>query len=232
MEAKDMKKSIESNVRGIESRVRAAALRAGRDPAEVTVLAAVKNRSAEEIRAAASAGVRVVGENRVQELLDRMREVGDEVEWHFIGHLQRNKARQVAGKVGLIHSLDSVGLAVELDRRAALAGERQPVLVQVNVASEESKSGFDASEVGGALRGILELKSLEVMGFSTIAPLVRDPEEVRWVFRGLRELAEESERLSSGGRWTLSMGMTNDFEVAVEEGATIVRIGTAIFDRG
>lgn len=230
--AKNMKKSIADNVRELNARIEAAAQRAGREPGAVTLLAAVKNRDAREILEAAEAGIRVVGENRAQELLDRMGEVGDKVEWHFIGHLQRNKARYIVDRVSLLHSLDSVALAVELDRRAGLSRVRLPVLLQVNMAAEESKSGFGAREVNVALSEIAKLTNLRVRGLSTIAPLVGDPEQVRWVFRGLRELSDllEGEPGFDGG--VLSMGMTGDFEVAVEEGANIVRIGTAIFESG
>ena len=223
-----MGKSILENVSELRSRIGMAAEKAGRDPGAVTLLGATKNRGAGEILEAAGAGVRVVGENRVQELLDKVREVGDAVDWHFIGHLQRNKAKYLVEVVSLVHSVDSVALATELDRRAGISGVKLRVLLQVNVAAEQSKSGFEPGEVADVFAGTAGLENLEVCGLSTIAPMVRDPEQVRWVFRSLRELAV-------GFRFkapcVLSMGMTNDFEVAVEEGATIVRLGSAIFDR-
>lgn len=227
-----MKKSISGNVRELNARLEAAALRSGRDAGSVTLLAATKNRGSEEILEAAAAGIRVVGENRVQELLDKIHIVGDRVEWHFIGHLQRNKAKYLVEKVGLVHSVDSVDLALELDRRAGFSGVKLPVLLQVNVAAEGSKSGFEPAGLAPVLGAMEKLEHLQVRGLSTVAPLVPDPEQVRWVFRDLRELAGRLEGEPGFSPGILSMGMTNDFEVAVEEGATIVRIGTAIFDRG
>jgi PLP dependent protein len=223
-----MEKHISENIREVLARIEAAAMRSGRDPYRVTLLAATKNRSAEEVDEAAGAGIRVAGENRVQELLAKMDSVRAPVEWHFIGHLQRNKARQVVGRVGLVHSVDSSRLAEELSRRSEEAGVVQAVLLQVNVAGEESKSGFGPEELEAALGAAQGLPGIDVRGLSTIAPLVDDPEEVRWVFKRLAGLGQEFRALGLEDA-ELSMGMTNDFEVAVEEGSTFVRIGTAIF---
>jgi len=226
-----MKKSIGSNVREVRARMAAAAARAGRDPERITLLAATKNRQPEEIIEAVLAGVRVVGENRVQELLSKQAEVGDRAEWHFIGHLQKNKVKYLVGDVRLIHSVDSVELAREIDRRAGTSGLSMQILLQVNVAGEQSKSGLAPDEVKDALGGISELGNVECRGLSTIAPLVEDPREVRGVFRRLRALAREMEGLGLLTDPVMSMGMTNDFEVAIEEGSTIIRIGSAIFER-
>lgn len=225
-----MKKYIRDNIEEVRSRIEAAAGRAGRDPGEVTILAATKNRSPQEIEEAVMAGIHVAGENRVQELLTKVSEAGGAVEWHFIGHLQRNKVRQVVGVVELIHSVDGERLAVEIDQRAGQRGIVQAVLLQVNIAEEDSKSGLEPGELQGFLRQVRGLENLSVRGLSTIAPLVDDPEEARWVFRRLAELGRELESADRDFRCeALSMGMTNDYEVAVEEGSTCVRIGTAIF---
>ena len=194
------------------------------------MLAATKNRSVEEVLGAVEAGVRFLGENRVQELLEKEPAVRGLAEMHFIGHLQRNKVRQVVGLVDLIHSLDSERLAAAIDDRAGALGLRQRVLVQVNVAGEESKSGIGPPEAQGFIARLGELENVEPVGLATIAPLADDPEEIRWVFSRLRELAESLQGSIPGFESPeLSMGMTGDFEVAVEEGSTIVRVGTAIF---
>lgn len=224
-----MESAVAENVREIRSRIEAAAARAGRDSSRVLLLAASKNRTPEEVRAAFAAGVEAAGENRVQELLAKAGELPETAEWHFIGHLQRNKVRQVVGLARLIHSVDSVRLAREIDRRAAEAGMEQRVLVQVNVAGEESKSGVPPGDALGFVEEIGRLGNVRVVGLSTIAPMAADPAGVRWVFRGLAELAGELAGAGAIDCEVLSMGMTGDFEVAVEEGSTCVRIGTGIF---
>jgi PLP dependent protein len=225
-----MEKRIRKNIEGVRALIEAAAVRAGRRPEEVTLLAATKNRTPEEVRRAVEAGITVAGENRVQEMLAKMPRVGPGVEWHFIGHLQRNKARQVVGAVALIHSVDSVRLAEEIDRRAGQAGVVQAVLLQVNLAGEESKSGFEPEGLVAVVDTLEGLGNIEVRGLSTIAPFAGDPEEVRPIFRWLAGLGRELEAARKGFECrVLSMGMTNDYEVAVEEGSTCVRIGTAIF---
>ncbi|MDD5447980.1 MAG: YggS family pyridoxal phosphate-dependent enzyme [Actinomycetota bacterium] len=229
-ESKDKAKLIKENVQDVFCRIKGAAARVGRDPSSVRLLAATKNRNAKEVKAAYEAGIRLVGENRVQEMTSKMQEVEVPLEWHFIGHLQRNKVKQVVGRVALIHSIDSLRLAEEISDRAGVLEIKQPVLVQVNVSSEESKYGIDPSDAAEFFSSLQRLDNLEVLGLSTIAPLAKDSEEVRWVFRELREL--EIDLRKSFPKFTLdelSMGMTSDFEVAVEEGSTLVRIGTAIF---
>jgi len=181
-------------------------------------------------REAYDAGLRAFGENRVQEALAKMPDMPGDIEWHLIGHLQSNKARQAAGQFALIHSIDSVHLACELDKHAAKMDRHQPVLLQVNIADEESKSGFAPAEAIDAAGEIGQLNCLQVRGFMTMGPLAANPEAVRWVFRRLRELRDRAQ-----ARWPqlhlreLSMGMTGDFEVAIEEGATLIRVGRAIF---
>jgi pyridoxal phosphate enzyme (YggS family) len=225
-----MEKRIKENIEGVRARIEAAAVRAGRRPEDVTLLAATKNRTPEEVRRAVEAGITVAGENRVQEMLAKVPQVGAGVEWHFIGHLQRNKARQVVGEVALIHSVDSVRLAEEIDRRAGQVGVVQAVLLQVSLAGEESKSGFEPEGLADVVESLVRLGNIEVRGLSTIAPFAGDPEDVRPIFRRLSELRGELDAARQGFECReLSMGMTNDYEVAVEEGSTCVRIGTAIF---
>lgn len=193
------------------------------------MLAATKNRSAEEIGEAVKAGVTVVGENRVQELVEKAGRL-DDVELHFIGHLQRNKVRRVVELVELIHSVDSTRLLDEIDRRAAETGKVQRLLLQVNVAGEESKFGVTAAGLEELASYALTLSNVKVEGLSTIAPLDEDEREARKAFAGLRELGGEMESSLPGFACAeLSMGMTGDFEIAIEEGSTIVRVGTAIF---
>lgn len=195
------------------------------------LLVATKNRSPEQVLEAIAADVKVFGENRVQELVEKMDRVEGEVDWHFIGHLQRNKVKYVVGVVSLVHSVDTFRLAKEIDGRAEQIGKKQAILLQVNVTGEESKFGISSSDVARLVDELNELRNIEIRGLSTIAPLVDDPEKARWVFRELRELGHELEHAQEHLTCSeLSMGMTGDFEVAVEEGSTIVRLGAAIFD--
>jgi PLP dependent protein len=225
-----MDEHIVENVERIMARIGAAARKAGREPGGVRLLAATKMRSVEEVFEAVRAGIDLIGENRVHELVDKAAALEGAAELHFIGHLQRNKVKQVLGLVELIHSVDSERLAEEINSRAKKLGIVQRVLVQVNVAEEESKSGIAPGRLQEFVSTLAGFKNMEVTGFSTIAPYADDPEDIRWVFARLREEAAECGRQADlGDRGELSMGMTNDFEVAVEEGSTIVRIGTAIF---
>ena len=226
-----MGKSIKSNVYDVRTRIEEVARKAGREPKDVSLLVATKNRSPEQVLEAIDAGVKVFGENRAQELLEKIDLVGGEVDWHFIGHLQRNKVNSVVGAVSLVHSVDTFRLAREINRRAGQIGKNQSILLQVNIAGEESKFGASSSDVAQLVDEMNELKNIDIRGLSTIAPLVDNPEKVRWVFRELRELGNELEHANKDLTLSeLSMGMTGDFEVAVEEGSTIVRLGTAIFD--
>ncbi|HWO72619.1 MAG TPA: YggS family pyridoxal phosphate-dependent enzyme [Dehalococcoidia bacterium] len=215
--------SVQERLQAVRARIRSACERSGRDPAAVRLVGVVKGVPAATVREAAAAGLADVGENYVQEANERRKALGEaalSLSWHFIGHLQTNKAPVAAQRFDMIHSVDSLRLAKQLDSRASA---RLPVLLEVNVAGEASKSGFSPKEVGAAVAGVSELPNLELQGLMTIAPAVSNPEEVRHVFRELRHLAE------ANGLPHLSMGMTDDFEVAIEEGATIVRIGRAIF---
>jgi PLP dependent protein len=222
--------SVFENWSRLRDRAAAAAERAGRRPQEVAILPVSKTFPASIVREGYDAGLRTFGENYVQEALAKMAELPSDIEWHMVGHLQSNKARQVIGKFTLIHSLDSVHLAGALEKQAAKAGLQQPVLLQVNIADEETKFGFDPDALIDAAGEISELDHLQPRGLMTIGPLDAKPEDVRWVFRELRELRDKVQaQLPELSLSELSMGMTGDFETAIEEGATIIRIGRAIF---
>ncbi|HEY3348091.1 MAG TPA: YggS family pyridoxal phosphate-dependent enzyme [Nitrospirota bacterium] len=212
--------------------IRAAELRAGREKGSVRLVAVSKTYPAEAAREAVAAGAAILGENRVQEALAKMAEVGlpadSSVEWHLIGTLQKNKARQAVGAFALIHSVDSVELAREIDRQAKKKGITQRVLFEVNIASEESKHGFGPDEVVGAAVEAAKLSNIAIDGLMCVPPITDDPEDSRPYFIKLRALLAEMNVQGVTGR-ELSMGMTQDYPVAVEEGATFVRVGTAIF---
>jgi hypothetical protein len=215
--------SIEANLQAVQKRIASAAERASRSPGEITLVAATKTVAPAAIRAAFGTGQKHFGENRVQEARPKMEELADlrsELIWHMVGHLQSNKAKAALTLFDIIESVDSIHLAEALSRRAE---KTVPILLEVNVGGEATKTGFSPHELTSAVERISALPHLRVLGLMTIAPLVPDPEEVRPVFRTLRRLRD------SLGLEHLSMGMTDDFEVAVEEGATIVRIGRAIF---
>ncbi|MDI6693382.1 MAG: YggS family pyridoxal phosphate-dependent enzyme [Anaerosomatales bacterium] len=222
---------IAERYRAVRRAVADAADAAGRDPDDITIVAVTKNVGVAEIRQAIAAGIRDFGENRVQEFLGKYGLFPD-VRWHFIGTLQSNKVKDVVGRAVLIHSVDSVDLLARIDRIASERGVVQPVLLQVNVSGEATKHGFAPEEVEDALKAAAEMGSVRVDGLMTIAPLAR-PEQVRWVFRGLADLFASLSALRFNGTemHELSMGMTNDFRVAIEEGATIVRVGRAIFGK-
>lgn len=202
----------------------------GRVPEDVTIVAVTKTVGVAEIRNAMSVGIRDFGENRVQEFLGKHGLFPD-ARWHFIGSLQTNKVKDVVGKAYLIHSVDSLKLLSTIDRKAAEYGVIQPVLLQVNVSGEESKHGFAPREVRDVLCEATHMENVEVRGLMTMAPFGR-PEDARPVFRELRELAESLGEIQANGVELdeLSMGMTNDYRVAIEEGATIVRVGRALFN--
>ncbi len=221
---------VRENLHRVRERVRLAAARAGRDPREIKIIAVTKQVPVPSIKEALKAGIADLGENRVQEMTAKMAELPAGVRWHMIGHLQTNKVKHVVGRVELVHSLDSLHLAREIDRRSGRLGVVTRALVQVNVAGEESKFGVSPAELPDFLVALQELERVEVCGLMTIAPYVEDPEEVRPVFRELRRLARRLDGRVPRVRLNhLSMGMTNDFEVAVEEGSDMLRLGTAIF---
>lgn len=230
---------LRERIARVRERIEAAAQRAGRSPQEITLVAVCKGHPPEAVVAAYHLGLRDFGENRVEEAEPKMARVqemlategrGTDIRWHMIGHIQSRKAKKVIGPYVLVHSVDRLKIARRLEHFAAEQDVMLPVLLEVNVSGEETKYGFLPQEVDGAVEEILHLPHLSIQGLMTMAPLVPDPEEVRWVFAALRELRDHLATRFPGVSWRhLSMGMTNDFEVAIEEGATLVRIGTAIF---
>ncbi len=231
--------NVERNLAAVRERIAEAARTAGRNPDEVSLVAVCKTFPPEQVLAAYSAGARDFGENRVEEARSKIPTVNgalsshDLPRWHLIGHLQRRKAREAAELFDIVQSVDSVRLAQALDRHAAAIGKQLAILLQVNVARDMNKFGFMAeprADLYRAVDEILELQSLRVEGLMTIGALVPEPEQARPFFRGLRELRDELAARFPAGSWhELSMGMTDDFPVAISEGATIVRIGRAIF---
>lgn len=221
--------AIAGRYREIRGRADAACLRAGRSPGEVTVLGVTKTKPAATVRAAAEAGITDIGENYVQELLGKQRELGDIVRWHYIGHLQRNKAKEIVPFVTMIHGVDSERLGAEISRQGEKLSRRVPVLLQVNTSGEASKFGIPPEEAIPLAGRLAELPGLELSGLMTIPAIFDDPEGVRPMFRMLRELRDRIREQRGLELPHLSMGMTGDFEVAIEEGATLVRIGTALF---
>ena len=201
----------------------AAAERVGRNPDEINIIAVTKAVAPERVEETYNAGLTVFGESKVQEARAKIPLVSSRAHWHMIGHLQTNKARDAVALFELIHSVDSVKLAVELNKWAKRDGKTQAILLEVNASGEGSKFGLKPEDVDAALSEVNKLSRLEVQGLMTIAPLRDDLEEVRPCFRRLRELRDRA------GLRELSMGMTHDFEIAIEEGATLLRIGTAIF---
>jgi hypothetical protein len=221
---------ISENIARLKGEVFAAAVKAGRNPADIKIIAVTKNVPEEKMLAAVGEGITDLGENRVQELLDKQRHFGPGVRWHLIGHLQTNKVKPVVGRVDLIHSLDSWRLACEIDRRSREAGVVSEVLVQVNISGEKSKYGLDPAEVQDFILSGSELEGVRVRGLMTVAPLVDDPEEVRPVFRELKKMFDFiRQSMPAVPMAYLSMGMTGDFRVAVEEGSNLLRVGTGIF---
>jgi len=223
---------IAESLEKIRGRIANACLRAGRDPSGVTLVAVAKTFSADRVKEALTAGAIDVGENYVQELQEKRQALaGENVRWHFIGHLQRNKVRLIAPWITMIHSVDNVALAREIDERAAKAGRIVDCLIEVNTTHEESKFGVRPDEALQLVSALNGLASIRLNGLMTIGPFLPDPEGSRPMFRVLRQLRDKAAELGQGNAPMrhLSMGMTGDFEVAIEEGATLVRIGTAIF---
>jgi pyridoxal phosphate enzyme (YggS family) len=224
---------IRCNCERINERITAAALRAGRSREDIKLIAVSKTIDAAIVKKVLEYGITDLGENRVQELCDKADIIDMTCNWHLIGHLQTNKVKHIIDKVAMIHSLDSLELAAEIQKRAEKAAKHMEVLVQVNIAAEDSKFGIKPEETLGFIKGLAKMGNIKVKGLMTIAPLAENPEDVRWVFAGLRKLLIDisKENIDNIDMDYLSMGMTNDFEVAIEEGSSIVRIGTAIFGK-
>ncbi len=222
---------IAENVSEIRQKLAAACIRVGRNPSEVTLVAVSKTFPAEKIQEASLGGAIDIGENYVQELLRKRKILGDDIRWHFIGHLQSNKVKYVAEWIHLIHSVDNDRLAEEIDKRAAQFGRMIDILIEVNTTGEFSKYGVLPEKTVRFIEKLASLQHIRIAGLMTIGPFLADPESSRPMFRTLRELRDEGRLLGqkNAAMHHLSMGMTGDFEVAVEEGATLVRIGTAIF---
>lgn len=222
---------ISLNINRIRDEIRAAQNRGTFAEKDVMLLAVTKNVDVDRINEAIESGISAIGENRVQEIQNKYDRIPCHILWHLIGHLQTNKVKYIIDKVSLIHSLDTASLAGEINKRAEQAGRVMPVLVQVNVADEDTKFGLARSEAIDFIKEILMLPYIKVSGLMTIGPLVDKAEEVRPVFRQLRQLRDKIREMNLPGVSMdyLSMGMTNDYQVAVEEGSNIVRIGSAIF---
>ena len=222
---------VVENLAEVEKHICEACARAGRSRDEVTLIAVSKTKPVSMIEELLPGGTRDFGENKVQELVDKYEVLPKDIHWHLIGHLQRNKVKYVVDKACLIHSVDSMRLAETISEEGVKKGVTVPVLIEVNVAGEESKFGVTLEETEGLVREIAKLPSIQIKGLMTIAPYVEDPEENRVHFSRLKQLSVDinAKNIDNIYMDTLSMGMTNDYVVAVEEGATMVRVGTAIF---
>jgi len=223
--------SIADNIKTVMDRITSAAKRAGRDPASVRLVVATKTIDPVRIKEAVDAGATILGENRVQEAKAKIEKLGTVASWHLIGHLQANKAKHAVKLFDLIHSVDSLELATEIDKQAAKIGKVQNVLVEVNIAGEASKTGMAVKNAPALVREIARHSNITIQGLMTIPPFSERPDDSRPYFCVLRELAETmaGENIPNAAMKELSMGMSGDFEVAIEEGATMVRVGTSIF---
>jgi pyridoxal phosphate enzyme (YggS family) len=219
---------ISANLNSVRQRVAAACARAGRDASSVTLVTVAKGQPAEVVCAAAQLGLALFGENRVQEARAKISLCPARLRWHLIGHLQSNKCRDAVHLFEMIQSVDSLSLAREINKWAEKSAKTMPVLIEVNVAGESSKFGYAPDKVLAELQEINALPRIEVHGLMTVAPFARETEKVRPVFRRLRELKRQCEELLGAPLAHLSMGMSDDFEVAVEEGATMIRLGSAV----
>lgn len=222
---------VQEQLNEVRQKIVQACERAGRNPSEVKLIAVSKTKPVSMIEEAIACGQTVFGENKVQELCDKIPQLPANLEWHLIGHLQRNKVKYIVDKVTLIHSVDTVRLAKQISQEAVKAGVTVQILLEVNVAREESKFGFMEEEVEEAVREIAAFPNIQIVGLMTIAPFVADPEENRIYFKKLHQLCVDinKKNIDNIRMSELSMGMTGDYEVAIEEGATMVRVGTGIF---
>jgi pyridoxal phosphate enzyme (YggS family) len=221
--------SLADNLAAIQQRIVAASARSGRTPDSVILLAVTKSQPPEVVREAADCGQILFGENKVQEAKAKISSCPGRLRWHFIGHLQSNKCRDAVQLFEMIQSVDSLPLAQEISQRAEQAARKMPVLLEINVAGEASKFGYSPDKLLTELKAISALPRIEIQGLMTVPPWSPEPEKSRSHFRRLRELKQQCEQVLGGSLPHLSMGMSGDFEVAIEEGATLVRIGTALF---
>lgn len=224
---------LKDNIDNIKQNISTICRRIGKNPDDITLIAVTKTVDSERINRAIRFGIENIGENKVQEIMSKYENVDNSVKWHLIGHLQTNKVKYIIDKVALIHSLDSTGLAREISKRAENAGLVMNVLVQVNVAKEETKFGIAYEDIDSFIKEISQYKGIKVEGLMTIAPYSEEPEEVRPVFRKLKEKFDILGRacIPNVEMKYLSMGMTNDYSIAIEEGSNMVRIGTGIFGK-
>ena len=220
---------LAGNILAMQERIKAACGRAGRDPAAIVLLAVSKNQTPAAITAAAAAGLTLFGENRVQEAKAKIGQCSSRLHWHMIGHLQSNKCRDAVHFFEMIESVDSLALATEINKWAEKAAKTMPILLEVNMAGESSKFGYAPDQLLADLEAINRLRKIEIHGLMTVAPWTPEPEKVRPIFQRMRELKTECENILGAPLPHLSMGMSGDYEIALEEGATLVRIGTAIF---
>ena len=222
---------IQQQLEEVRKNIVESAYKANRKPEDITLIAVSKTHPVSAIKEAMEAGCRDFGENHVQELCGKMEAIPDKVNWHLIGHLQTNKVKYIIGKTALIHSLDRMSLAEEIEKQSAKHEIVTKVLLEVNVANEASKHGFKVEEVMEAAQKISQMKHIQVEGLMTVAPFVENPEENRTIFRKLSGLSVDIQKQKFDNISTniLSMGMSNDYKVAIEEGATMVRVGSAIF---
>lgn len=222
---------VTENLKNVEEKIAQACLRSGRSQDEVTLIAVSKTKPVEMMQEAIAYGITTFGENKVQEITEKQKVLTQPLNWHMIGHLQRNKVKQLVGKVCRIHSVDSVRLAKQIQHDFGAKDETAHILIEVNVAKEESKFGFLPEETEDAIREIATMPNIVIHGLMTIAPFVDNPEENRIHFRNLKKLLVDinAKNIDNVSMHELSMGMTGDYEVAIEEGATYVRVGTGIF---
>lgn len=222
---------LKDSLNEVKKNISEACKRAGRDPKDVTLIAVSKTKPVEMLSEVYNEGVRDFGENYVQELVDKIEIMPKDIRWHMIGHLQRNKVKYLVGKVACIHSVDSIRLAEEINERSVKSGIVTEIMAEVNIAGEESKFGFKRDEVFDFAEKVSVMKGVKLTGLMTSAPYVADPEENRVYFREMKSLSVDinAKNIDNVNITGLSMGMTNDYVVAVEEGATHVRVGTAIF---
>ncbi len=222
---------LKENLKQVEANVKAACERAGRNREDVTLIAVSKTKPVEMLQEIYDEGVRDFGENKVQELCEKIEHMPSDIKWHMIGHLQRNKVKYIIDKVELIHSVDTYRLAEEINIQAKKHGIVVPILVEVNIAGEESKFGTSAEDAMLLVEEISALENVRIKGLMTIAPYVEDAEENRLYFRKIKQLSVDitNKNIDNVSMEILSMGMTGDYQVAIEEGATMVRVGTGIF---
>ena len=222
---------ITENLEQVRKNIIEACRAVNRDPDEVTLISVSKTKPVSMLQEAYDAGSRDFGENKVQEIMDKYPQLPSDIRWHMIGHLQRNKVKYIVDKVALIHSVDSLRLAETIENEAAKHNVTVPVLIEVNVAQEESKFGLKTEEVLSLVESVAALPHINIKGLMTIAPYVEDPEENREIFRELKKLSVDiaAKNINNVNMSVLSMGMTGDYQVAVQEGATMVRVGTGIF---